>query len=109
VGITNVNLKFQDHTSVGILLLFLRGFFVCLFTLSRELLLSLCLSGRLFPESVLIREPLESAFLTQLIFGVEVVYGEAKQRKWKNLKQCIYYKKSLYNQTPKSPIYVYIS
>jgi hypothetical protein len=49
-------------------------------TLSKELLFSLFLSGRLLPESVLMRDPLESAFLTLLMFGVEVVYGEAK---WK--------------------------
>ena len=37
-------------------------------------------SGRLFPESVLMREPLESAFLTLLMLGVEAVYGEAKRK-----------------------------
>lgn len=47
-------------------------------TLSRELLFSIFLSGKLFPESVLMRDPLESAFFTLLMFGVEVVYGEAK-------------------------------
>lgn len=49
-------------------------------TLSRELLFSGFLSGRLFPESVLMREPLESAFLTLLMLGVEAVYGEAKRK-----------------------------
>ena len=44
------------------------------------MLFSLFLSGRLFPESVLMRDPLESAFLTLLMFGVEFVYGEAKQK-----------------------------
>lgn len=47
-------------------------------TLSRELLFSGFLSGRLFPESVLMREPLESAFLTLLMLGVEAVYGDAE-------------------------------
>jgi len=65
-------MKFQEFT-LGFL------FWFVFFTLSRELLFSLCLSGRLFPESVLIREPLESALLTLLIFGVDVVYGEAKK------------------------------
>lgn len=44
------------------------------------MLFSLFLSGRLFPESVLMRDPLESAFLTLLTFGVDIVYGEAKQK-----------------------------
>lgn len=48
-------------------------------TLSKELLLSLFLSRRLFPESVLIRDPLESAFLTLLMFGVDEVCGEAAE------------------------------
>lgn len=34
----------------------------CLLTFSSELVLSLLLSSRLFPESVEIREPLESAW-----------------------------------------------
>lgn len=44
------------------------------------MLFSLFLSGRLFPESVLMRDPLESAFLTLLMFGVDAVYGEAIQK-----------------------------
>jgi len=45
-------------------------------TFSRELVLSLLLSSRLFPESVETREPLESACCTELMLGVEL-WGEA--------------------------------
>lgn len=61
-----------------------------IFTLSRELLFSPCLSGRLFPESVLIRDPLESAFLTQLTFGVEEVYGVAGEKSKKKRNVFLY-------------------
>lgn len=46
-----------------------------IFTLSRELVFS----GMLFPESVLIREPRESAWRTEPMLGVEV-WGEATHR-----------------------------
>lgn len=46
-------------------------------TLSRELPLSLCFSGRLLPESVLMSEPRESAWRTELMLGVDDVWGEA--------------------------------
>lgn len=42
-------------------------------TLSRELPLSLFFSGRLFPESVLMSEPRESAWRTELMLGVDDV------------------------------------
>lgn len=54
-------------------------------TFSRELVLSLLLSSRLFPESVETREPLESAWWTELMLGVELC-GEAAGTKHKKLQ-----------------------
>lgn len=52
-------------------------------TFSKELVLSLLLSSRLFPESVETKEPLESAWSTELTFGVEL-WGEAAGTQHKN-------------------------
>lgn len=49
----------------------------CSCTLSRELPLSLFFSDRLLPESVLMSEPRESAWRTELMLGVDEVWGEA--------------------------------
>lgn len=46
-------------------------------TLSRELPLSWFFSDRLLPESVLMREPRESAWRTELMLGVDEVWGDA--------------------------------
>lgn len=63
----------------------------CSCTLSRELPLSLFFSDRLLPESVLMSEPRESAWRTELMLGVDEVWGEAvktnKQRFFINKKK----------------------
>lgn len=56
-------------------------------TFSKELVLSLLLSRRLFPESVETREPLESAWWTELTLGVEL-WGDAAGIKYKKLLVC---------------------
>lgn len=47
-------------------------------TLSKELFFSQFFSGRLFPESVLIRDPRDSAWRTALMLGVDV-WGDASE------------------------------
>lgn len=59
-------------------------------TFSRELVLSLLLSSRLFPESVDTREPLESAWWTELTLGVEL-WGEAAVTGHKSNFQRMFY------------------
>lgn len=50
-------------------------------TFSRELPFSLLLSGRLLPESVLMRDPRESAWRTELMLGVDDVWGDAGRKR----------------------------